>query len=79
MVYKRLLQIFEEFNTIAKHHKFGQLKAQDKKEMTEFVELLDPLDFALKLWEGDGLTASKVYPGVSMFLSHYQVCVQNVG
>jgi hypothetical protein len=73
VVFERALEILEHVNSVAGSKGWPTVSTNDAEHMGNTVDLLKPLNGALKIWESDGLTISTVYNGVRILIEHYEV------
>lgn len=73
IAYKRVLELYDHINIVAKKHRWNQITTTDRDSMQALVELLDPLLDVLLVWEKDGLTISSVYNGICALVEYYKV------
>lgn len=73
ITYERAVEIVDDINLVAIKHKWPAISSEDKEQMQSFVDLLEPLNDALLVWESDGLTLSSVYSGIRSLIEYYDV------
>lgn len=73
ITFQRAVELSEDINAIASVREgWHTFKATDIIAMKKLIELLEPLQFALKMFEGDGLTISFVYGLVERLIKQYK-------